>query len=246
MTFPQTMWRLGWSALALLVLVNRFAISQVPGGPTLATRSELQDTLKQLQARKKNDMRVQLIQDRLKHGDFRSGDQIFVHVVGEEHLNNTFTVAPGPVLPLPEVGEIPLQGVLRSELAPHVVGYLGQYLRDPVVEVRPLIRIMVEGDVAKPGYYALSPEQPLADAITTAGGLMHSADVADIRVERNNSAIWGGRPLQEALGNGSSIDQLMLQAGDRLVVPAKHGITPLQILGVFVLVVPAVYTLTHW
>ena len=244
MTFPQTMLRLGWSALALLALLDRPATSQTPGGPNLATRAELQDTLARLQARNKNDMRVRLIRDRLEHGDFRVGDQVYIRVAGEEHINNTFTVIPGPVLPLPEVGDIPLQGVLRSELAPHVVSHIAHYVRDPEVEVRPLIRIMVEGNVAKPGYYALSPDQPLADAITSAGGVTQSANIGDLSVERGNNPIWIGTPLQEALAAGSSLDELMLQAGDRVIVPAR-GRSWASSLAIIIVTVPAVlYTIS--
>ena len=238
--------RLVLRTLLLLAIVARPSVSQAPGGPNLATRKELEDTLARLQGVRGTDARVRMIRDRLEHGDFQVGDQVFVRVVGEQHLTDTFVVEPGPVLHLPEIGSVPLAGVLRSELQERVSLHLAQYVREPAVEVRPLIRIMVEGDVARPGYYSLSPVQPLADAITTAGGVTQAADVGDIRVERGNRAIWGGPRLQEALGRGSSLDQLMLQAGDRVIVPSKSGVTPLQVLAVILLIPSAVYTLTHW
>jgi len=239
MTNPN--WR---AALAFALLASPLR-AQLPGGPNLATRSELQDALTRSTG-KNADLNNQLLRDRLTNGDFKVGDRIYIRVVGEQQLTDTFTVASGPELPLPQIGVIPLRGVLRSELSACVTAYLARYLREPVVQVRPLVRIMVEGNVARPGYYPMSPDLPLADAITTAGGLAQSADVNAIRVERGTTTIWGGRRLQEAMGQGYSIDQLNLQAGDRLVVPGKSGITPLQLLTVLVLVPSAIYTITHW
>ncbi|HUL03258.1 MAG TPA: SLBB domain-containing protein [Gemmatimonadales bacterium] len=246
MTYATSTLRFGWSAISLLTLLGRVAVAQAPAGPNLATRAELQDTLARIQGTRGSDVRVKLMRARLEHGDFQVGDKVYIRIVGEQQVTDTFAVAPGPELLLPQMGVVPLAGVLRSELPALIEASLARYYRDPIVQVRPLIRLMVEGDVARPGYYALSPESPLADAITTAGGLTQGANVGDIRVERGTSAIWGGHPLQDALGRGSSLDQLHLQAGDRLIVPGKSGVTPLQLLVVFTSVVTTIYTVKHW
>jgi len=233
-----------WSAVIALQLVARSGTCQTPGGPNLATRPELQDTLARLEGDRGAATRVALVRERLERGDFRVGDRICVRVLGEPVLSDTFTVAAGPELPLPQVGAVPLDGVLRSELPERVTTYLARYLREPVVQVRPLIRLMVEGDVARPGYYALSPDLPLADALAAAGGLTQHANVDEIRVQRGAIEILGGPHLQQALGRGSSIDQLNLQAGDRLLVPG-HGPSAFQIAAFLLVTIPtAIYYIT--
>ena len=230
-------------ALCLLVAAPQVAGAQQPGlGPALATRERLRDELARLERDRGARAEAALIRSRLESGDFQTGDRILVRVEGEPQLSDTFTVAPGPALELPQVGSLALTGVLRSELQSRLEAHLAQYLRHPVVQVHPLMRIMVEGDVARPGFYTAAPQQPLSDVITAAGGLTQRAKTSAIRVERGSETIWSGAALREALGRGYSLDQLNLRVGDRLLVPAR-GDGTLRILGI---VIPlAVYSLTR-
>jgi protein involved in polysaccharide export with SLBB domain len=213
------------------------------GGPTLATRAQLQETLSRL-ARQAQSPEAMLIRARLDSGDFRVGDRILLQVEGEKALSDTFAVAPGTVLGLPTIGAVPLGGVLRSELQPRVEQYLARYFRDPVVHVRPLMRLLVEGDVVRPGFYAVAPDLPLADVITAAGGLTQRAKVTKTRVEREGVEIWGGGALQQALARGYSLDQLNLRAGDRVFVPARGDVArTLGIIGGLVAIPVAIYTI---
>jgi protein involved in polysaccharide export with SLBB domain len=213
--------------------------------PTLATRQQLESALVQFE-RSGSRPEAALIRSRLERGDFQLGDRIFLRVDGEAQLSDTFTVGPGPALGLPQIGTVPLNGLLRSELLGRLGTYLARYLRDPVVQVRPLIRILIEGEVARPGFYAVPPELPLVDAIGAAGGMTARAKANAIRVERGSSQIWGGDLLREALARGYSLDQLNLGAGDRLFVPTRGDPErALRILGFLVTIPVAVFTISR-
>ncbi len=216
-------------------------------GPALATREQLQQALVRARQDSHAGAVVTLLRTRLDSGDFEPGDRIFVRVQGERELTDTFAVGEGPMLGLPQLGAVPLAGVLRSELQHRLEQHLARYMRDPVVEARPLIRILVDGSVAKPGFYAVAPEVPLADVMGIAGGLLPQAKVAGMRVERGGAEIWSGAPLQQALGRGASLDQLNLRAGDRVVVPAGRvgGDRTFQILGLLVSVTAAAFTISR-
>jgi hypothetical protein len=58
------------------------------------------------------------------------GDHIVLTVPTDSALSDTFVVraggSDGPVLRLPNLPEIPLRGVLRSELKPHLVEHVGR------------------------------------------------------------------------------------------------------------------------
>ncbi|HYS21692.1 MAG TPA: SLBB domain-containing protein [Gemmatimonadales bacterium] len=256
MTRPNSTQRATPSAATLLCLV--FIVAARPGTaqqvagrevwPTLATRQQLESALALFeQGRGGGSPReAALIRGRLERGDFQLGDRIFLRVDGEAQLSDTFTVGPGPALGLPQVGAVPLQGLLRSELPERLGAYLARFIRDPVVQVRPLIRILIEGEVVRPGYYAVPPQLPLADAIGAAGGLTQRAKANAIRVERGSSEIWGGDLLREALGRGYSLDQLNIGAGDRLFVPARGDAErTFRILGLLVAIPVAVFTISR-
>jgi len=193
------------------------------GGGILATRDALRQELERLDGQgNKGRAGAALIRARLENGDFQAGDHIFISVEGEPQLTDTFAVATGPQLELPQVGTVSLQGVLRSELEGRLKSHLALYLRQPVVEARPLIRVLVEGDVLRPGYYGAAPQQPVVDVIAQAGGFGPRANAREMRIERGSQVIWRGKALTDAMGQGYSIDQLSLRAGDRLFVPG-HG-----------------------
>ena len=215
-------------------------------GPAYATRESLQQELARLERDGHSAVAANLIRTRLENGDFQAGDRIFLRVDGEAQLTDTFTVAPGPELALPQLGAVPLKGVLRQELQPRLAEYLARYLRNPVVQVRPLIRVLVEGEVSRPGFYGVAPQQPLADVISAAGGFTPHSQPTGIRVQRGSTTIWEGPALQQSLSRGDSFDYLNLRAGDRVLVPARGDTErTVRIIGVLVGSALAVYSLTR-
>jgi polysaccharide export outer membrane protein len=166
-----------------------------------------------------------LIRTRLSEGDFQVGDRIALFVEGEPQLSDTFTVGTDRVLALPMIGDVSLAGVLRAELQPYLKGQIGNYIKNPVVRASSLIRVSVLGSVGRPGFYVVRSTELLTDVVMRAGGPGGDAQLTRIYVERSGDRIWQGEPLQDAIIEGRTIDQLSLRAGDRIYVPRKedHG-----------------------
>jgi protein involved in polysaccharide export with SLBB domain len=232
--------------LALCLLAGPARVTAQLPGPAYATRERLEQELSRLEADGHSSVGAALIRARLQSGDFQAGDRIFLRVEGEPQLTDTFTVGPGPELALPQIGAVPLSGVLRAELQQRLEGYLARYIRDPVVQIRPLIRVLVEGEVMRPGFYGVAPQQPVADVITAAGGFTQRSRPTGMRVERDRTTIWGGASLQQALSRGDSFDYLNLRAGDRLLVPARGDFARTAgIIGALVAIPVAIYSITR-
>src|SRR5947208_13545410 len=149
---------------------------------------------------------------------FQAGDRILLHVEGDSALSDTFTVVSGPALRLPNIGDISLEGVRRSDLQTHLARELGRYIKDPVVEARALIRVSVLGEVAKPGYYAVPVDLVLSDALMVAGGATHDARIDRLRILRGSASLWSGDGLQTAIARGATLDELGMRGGDRIEV----------------------------
>ena len=124
---------------------------------------------------------------------FQAGDRIFLKVEGDSALSDTFTVVTGPAVRLPEIGEISLAGIPRSDLESHMTRELGRYLNDLV----------------------------LADALMVAGGATKDARVDQLRIFRGDAPLWSGSQLQAQIARGATLDQLGMKAGDRIQVPSK-------------------------
>lgn len=171
----------------------------------------------------KEGVRVNMerIRARLTEGDFRNGDRIAIYVEGETTLPDTVPVQTGPMITLPLFGDISLRGVLRSEIESHLTEQLGRFIRDPVVRAKGLMRVSIQGAVGAPGFYVVPADMLISEALMTAGGPANNARLDRLRVERGSEEIMGGEQLQEAMRDGLTLDQLNLQAGDQIVMPAQ-------------------------
>jgi protein involved in polysaccharide export with SLBB domain len=132
-------------------------------------------------------------------------------------------VISGRLLRLPTIGDLPLAGVLRSELQAHLTEQIGRFVRNPVVRARSLIRLEILGSVGAPGFYIVPSDVLVTDALMIAGGPHPDADVDRLRITRGSSVIWDGDALRQAVIDGRTLDQLNVQAGDGIYVPGRKS-----------------------
>lgn len=195
----------------------------------LATRTELDSMLK---SGKVSDDEVTVIRDRLKNGDFAPGDRIVIHVAQEQTLNDTFPVRAGRVLILPNLEEIPMAGVLRSEAQSYLTAQIAKYVKDPTVIVDPLIRVSILGAVTRPGFYTVRADMLASEVIMAGGGPVSNANLRKAVIRRNGIVVRDEKQLQVAFSRGVSLDALNLQAGDEVYVAEKRtGMETLGLLG---------------
>src|SRR5438552_18381355 len=177
---------------------------------------------------------------------FQAGDRVLLRVEGDSALTDTFTVVAGPALRLPDIGEISLAGVRRTDLEAHLTRELGRYIKDPVVQARALIRVSVVGEVSRPGFYAVPVDLVLPDALMLAGGATQAARVDQLSILRGNASLWSGSDLQAAIARGATLDELGVRAGDRIQVPGRgDSESKWRIAGIIVTTMVAVVAVTH-
>jgi polysaccharide export outer membrane protein len=196
-----------------------------------STRAELEESAKlaedaaaasrepKLRARYLND--AKLLRQRLKNGDFAPGDHILIQVFGDSVLSDTFTVRADRMLRLPNIPDIPLSGILDSELEGHLTKSLAVYIRDVRVGATSLVRLAVLGSVGNPGFMTVPVDQALTDLITTAGGPGGQADLSRVVVKRGSQTVVDGRGFQEALRLGKTVGDISMRDGDQIIVPDK-------------------------
>src|SRR5688500_9761642 len=185
------------------------------------TRAQLEEQARTAEAEGR-DLDARLIRHRLSLGDFPDGDRILVPVRGPGGFTATLRVPPGRQLELPPLPPLSLTGILRSELQPRLTAHLTHCLREPVVIVRPLLRVGILGNVLRPGYYYTSADLPLTDVLMAAGGPTPEADVTKVSVRRGGEIIMDARKTRGALTAGRSLDMLHMQAGDEIEVGKRR------------------------
>lgn len=185
----------------------------------VATRAEIVALASRLESGNESSRnQASVLRARLRDGDFRPGDRIFLGIEGNVPLLDTLPVSAGPKVTVPDVGDISLVGVLRSELPEHMKTQLARYVRDARVRSIALIRVSMTGPITRPGVYYMPPDPPIGDAIMRAGGPSATADLARTLIRRNTDVLYDRRNTQAAFTDGLTLDQLSLRSGDEIVV----------------------------
>ncbi len=168
--------------------------------------------------------RADSIRGRMRTGDFRAGDEIALFIGGGGSPQwDTLMVEAGPLIDVPTVGPILLDGVLRSELETHLGSEIGRFIRLPRVQARALIRLAFMG-VGQPGFYLMPAELPLSEAVMLAGGPGAGVDPGQIRVDRGQDVLWSVEELLAPVADGRTLDELGLRGGDRIIL--REGSSP--------------------
>lgn len=179
-------------------------------------------------------------------GAIQPGDRVLLRVAGEPQLTDTFTVGAGPTLELPTLGAVPLAGVPRDSIEPHLLDFLQRYLNHPVIHAQVLLRLGVLGEVARPGFYALPAGAVLEDLIMAGGGMTRDARFDRASVTRDHDPVLHGKEIQRAIGDGTTLDLLGLRSGDELLIPRRPDQeSRVRILGAIVALPIAVYGLVR-
>lgn len=244
-----------YGLLALLSLTGS-AAAQV--APTMdrrpqATRAELESTLVEIEkiiaspaygdeVKRQKQSEATSIRDRLRDGDFAVGDQLSITLSvpiqpgGQPISNAAFTVGPNQMLQLPDIPEIPLRGVLRSEVKDYLTEYLRRLFKDQTVLVVPTIRLTILGGVGSPGFYQLPADTPLPDAIMKAGGPGGATKLEESVIRRGTEELWGEEEVAKAITAGLTLDQMNLRAGDELIVGQEKQTNWTQTLRTYALI----------
>ena len=158
--------------------------------------------------------------------DVRVGDRIYLSVDGEKALTDSFTVVAGPSVELPQpVGTVSLVGVHLANLESTLKAAISRYVKNALVRVRfkQRVRLLVRGEIGKPGFIEVPSEALLSEVITQAGGPTAASRLQKMRVERATETIIKGDSLRKALERGLTLAQLGLQSGDELTIPGQPG-----------------------
>jgi protein involved in polysaccharide export with SLBB domain len=216
-------------ALAMLLL-GCIMVASAPGPASCQSATGLLSSREELTAaateaeHSGNQMRAAAIRQRLKDGDFRVGDRIVFIMTSDIPHKDTLVVHTGVLIDLPGKTVLPLSGVLRSELKQRVTAEVLKYVKAVDIEVIPLTRIGVLGEVLRPGFFALRSDLPITEAIMVAGGPTPSADIDRTIVKRASQAYRSAEETRQAVRGGLTLDQFGFSPGDELVIGRQPSI----------------------
>jgi hypothetical protein len=232
------------------------AMSQAPPGMDRrpqATRAQLDSTLLEIdkilaspayseELKQQKRAEAAVIRERLTEGDFRVGDQLSLSLSvpiqpnGQPINNQIVTVGPNQMLQLNDIPEIPLRGILRSELQAYLTEQLKKQFKDQTVQVIPTIRLTILGGIPQPGFYQLPSDMPLPDVIMKVGGPTQTTKLEESVIRRGTDVLWDEEQVAAAIQAGTTLDQLNLRAGDELVIGMEEKKDLFQTLRTYALI----------
>ncbi len=234
-------WRIAVAATVLTASVLRDAPAQVSAADSLiamlgatqrsgVTRAELEASLVEMDKIVRSEgysgalkdikrAEAALIRQRLAEGDIRPGDVIRMGVPNDASLTGSFVVTPNRTIVVPSLGAIPMDGILRSEVEPHLLKHISRFLRDPVVLAEAQISIAIFGGINKEGFFVVPASAQLTEVLMQAGGgPKGSAKLDKSSIQRAGKEIVSSAAFSLALREGRTLDQLNIQAGDEIRV----------------------------
>lgn len=211
------------SLLALLVPGSRTHAQSTTGRPSAdLSRAQLEERGRVADSLHLGEEAFHL-RTRLRNGDFEVGDRVIVAYEGVGlQRGDTLVVQAGKQLRLGEpMGDLNLQGVLRSEVADSVAGRVSRYFKNVVIHVTPLLRVAIVGAVRAPGFYYARGDMPLSDFIMRSGGQDQTADLSSTIIRRGQQTLWSAEDVRTALRDGVTLEGLNLDPGDEIAVGVR-------------------------
>jgi hypothetical protein len=249
--------RLGMRLAAVALAAAPVLTASAQRIQTFETRAALTERAER-EERAGNKGLAAAIRARLQDGDFQEGDRIIILFenppparAGEAAMPirpDTLMVRSGRVIEFPQaryenVMDMPVGGLLRSELPDSVRAQVAKVFRNPQLRVTSLISLSVTGAVLQGGFVNVPPDIRLNDVFIAAGGLSSDADLRKVEIRRGAIVILSGKDAEDALNSGVTVDGAQLRAGDQINVPAKKPSNWLTYVGLGLSVVTIIVTL---
>lgn len=145
-----------------------------------------------------------------------AGDFIRVEIWQEKDLSGDFLVNPDGSTVLPLLGPQRVVGMPVATLRDSLVQRYRRYLRNPSINVTPLRRVQVLGEVNRPGVYTMDPTVSLTGLLALAAGPNPNGDPRRIRIVRD------GQVFRAGVGPGMTLLEADVRSGDQVVVGPKN------------------------
>ena len=157
------------------------------------------------------------------------GDEVIIDIWGNNQATIRQTISPEGTINIPDIGLVSLNGMTIKQADSYMKRKLGQIYsvdgEDAKSEIKltlgniRTIQVNIMGEVAVPGTYYLSSLSNLYHALYRAGGVSSLGSLRAIQLVRNGKKI-ATVDVYDFILNGKSPDNITLQEGDIVVVPA--------------------------
>lgn len=144
-------------------------------------------------------------------------------------LSGDYSIDGRGYIDLPIIGKVKVTGLRPKQVAELLKSKYSAYLREPVIIVRPLIRVTMQGAFNRPGSYRIDPESSLWELVALAGGPNQTCDLKRMRVERGGKVVI--KNLLKSFERGYSLRDIGIRSGDQILAPNRSRFTIRTLMG---------------
>lgn len=152
-------------------------------------------------------------------------DVLDISVWKEPEVSRTVPVRPDGKISLPLLNDVQAAGLTPLQLAAQLTDSLKKFVANPQVTVIVTTinsqRIYILGEVNRAGAYPLLPGMTVLQALSSGGGFTQFANLKKIYLLRleNGKQVKYPFNYKEVIGGKNSDQNILLKAGDTIVVP---------------------------
>ncbi|WP_420883160.1 SLBB domain-containing protein [Vibrio neptunius] len=154
------------------------------------------------------------------------GDEVRIQLYGKSYSDLKLKIDGEGKLNIPEYGPEYVAGQTFSELKNYVASLIQRKSIgvEAVVSLSAMrtMQVFVTGDVKQPGAYNVNGLTTLSQALIAAGGIKLTGSLRNIKVKRLGKTVVTF-DAYDLIVNGDSRQDIRLQAGDTILVPAKKS-----------------------
>jgi len=152
-------------------------------------------------------------------------DVLDISVWKEPEVSRTVPVRPDGKISLPLLNDVQAAGLTPSQLAAQLTESLKKFVSNPQVTVIVTTinsqRVYIMGEVLRAGAYPLLPGMTVLQALSSGGGFTQFANTKKIYLLRQENGKQVKLPFnyKEVIGGKNAEQNILLKAGDTIVVP---------------------------
>lgn len=169
------------------------------------------------------------------------GDSIRLTVWREPDMSGGFLVDENGVATLPLLGEIQVTDIPLDVLRERLLHDYRELLRNPSIEITPLRKVLVLGEVNLPGPHAVNPTESLLGVVALAGGPTNEGNPRSIQIVRD------GRVINDRASPSVTLNELQVRSGDQIVVRPRSWLSRNRsfVVSLLLAIPSVVYTITR-
>ncbi len=141
------------------------------------------------------------------------GDGIKITVFRRDELSGSFRVNGDSTIAHPLYKELKVAALPMTTVNARITAFLARYEANPQVLIEPLFRVVVAGEVNAPDMYEFGTGITVARAISLAGGVTQSGNIARVRLIRD-----GRRTAINLKAANPRYAGMTVRSGDQIIV----------------------------